>query len=139
MACRQKAAPYGLTFGDMKWLSNSRMSLEAAEFARDKGAYDAFHHEAFKAYFTDGIDIGNMQELLSIAERLDLNTTELESALKDGTFTERVKQGSEKAKQLGVTAVPSFFIEDLPVITGAVSEERFREALDSLSKRTPLA
>lgn len=139
MTCRQRGEPYGVHFGDLKWLSNSRLSLEAAEFARKQGMYDDFHHAVFTAYFTDGLDIGNKNVLLEIGERLGLDRVALDDALESGEFAEAVRQGSEEAKRLGVTAVPSFFIEDLSAITGAVAEERFREALKSVESRRPLA
>lgn len=122
----------------MERLSNSRLSLEAAELARDTGKYDEFHHAVFAAYFTHGKDIGDKRVLLDIASDTGIDVNELDAALRDNRYAGRVDQGSSEAKRLGVTAVPTFFIEDLPPITGAVSEERFREALESVSKRRPL-
>lgn len=137
-ACRQKAAPYGLKFGDLKWLSNSRLSLEAAEYARDKGVYDDFHHAVFEAYFSDGKDIGDKNVLMECASRVGLDLDELSAVLDAGRYGPRVEEGSREARRLGVTAVPSFFIDDLPAITGAVAEERFREALESVAGRRKL-
>lgn len=129
--CRRRGKPYNLEFGELTWLSNSRLSLRMGEFARDAGVYDAVHHALFKAYFTDGRDIGDMDVLLDLARQCGFADA-LQAALDSGQYLDRVKQGSEEARQRGVTAVPTFFIEGLPPITGAVSEERFREALQSL-------
>jgi len=131
--CRQRGDPYGIRFGERPWLSNSRLALEAAEFARAKGCYQPLHNALFKAYFSDGEDIGDMAVLLELASNNGLSADELEAALDEGRYSIQVTEGSVEAKRLGVTAVPSFFIEDLPVITGAVSESTFRKALQSLT------
>ena len=131
--CRQRGEPYGLRFGERPWLSNSRLALEAAEYARDKGRYDALHHAVFKAYFSDGEDIGDMGVLLTIAASCGLDTGELERALDEGHHSIRVSQGTDQARQRGVTAVPTFFIEDAPAITGAMAEKRFREVLREIT------
>lgn len=133
--CRQRGEPYGLEFGELDMLSNTRLALEAAEFARGKGAYHVMHNELFKRYFRDGQNLGDRQVVLTAAERCGLDVDELKAALDTGVFADQVKQGSVEAKRLGVTAIPAFFIEGLPPITGAVSEDRFREALASLREK----
>lgn len=130
--CRQRTERYGFTFADRPWLSNSRKALEAAEFARAKGKYHPMHNALFKAYFSDGQDIGDMKILLKLASENGLDSNELETALNEKTYAKTVAQGSEEARLLGVRAVPSFFIEDLPVITGAVHEDVFRKALQNI-------
>lgn len=132
--CRERGAPYGIEFGELERLSNSRSALEAAEFARDMGAYDPFHRGTFEAYFTHGRNIGDRSVLCDVAAQVGLDAAALESALDEGRYAKRVEEGSREARRLGVTAVPSFFIEDLPVITGAVGEARFREALQSVAE-----
>lgn len=134
MACNHNGAPYGIEFGEMTLLSNSRLSLETAEFARDNGLYHEFHDACFKACFTDCHNIGDMEVLLGIAGNCGLDVASLAVALGDGRYTERVKAGSVEAKAAGVTAIPAFIIEGQPAIIGAVPEDRFREAFQKLQK-----
>lgn len=131
---RQRGKPYGIEFGDMHWLSNSRLALEAAEFARDHDNYHAMHMALFKAYFTDGQNIGNMDVLKAVAGECGLNPDAMAAALKEGRYSDRVADGSVLARQAGVTAVPTFVIEGQPAITGAVNEVVFREALQAAAK-----
>ncbi len=130
------AAWQAIWFGiwGMAWLSNTRLSLEAAEFARDMGRYDEFHHHTFKAYFSDSRNIGDMDVLLDVAEKSGLNRKELKLALDEKRYADRIRQGSEEARAAGVTAIPAFFIEGGEFLTGAVSEDRFREALKSVAE-----
>ena len=45
----------------------SRKAFETAFFARESGRFDVVHRAIFKAYFEDGIDIGDTDALLDIA------------------------------------------------------------------------
>ena len=128
---RKRGEPYGLTFADPTWLSNSRLCLEAAEFARDEGRYPEFHHAAFKAYFTDRRDIGDRAVVRGVASACGLDPDALDAALDDGRCRERVAEAGREASRRGVTAIPSFFIEDQPVLTGAPAEVLLRERLQA--------
>jgi len=74
-----------------------------------------------------------MDVLTTVAKNCGLDLDELKESLDDGRYLARVSQGSEEAKRMGVTAVPSFYVEDLQPITGAVHEDTFREVLQSIS------
>jgi predicted DsbA family dithiol-disulfide isomerase len=115
-------------------MSNSRLALETAEFARDKGCYEHMHSALFKAYFTHGQDIGNMTVLLELAQKNGLHAKELETALNQGRYSIQVTQGADEARRLKVTTLPTFFIEDLPPMPGAIDEKAFRKALQNLSR-----
>ena len=62
-------APFGLNFRKIVNISNSRLSLEAGEFAREQGRFEQFHHAVFQAYFSQGRDIGNIDVLKQIGRR----------------------------------------------------------------------
>ena len=119
----------------MRHLSNTRLALQAAEFAREQGVFHAFHSAVFRAYFTDGEDVGDTAVLLDVGERCGLDRGQLALALEEQRFAGQVAQGSEAARAAGVTALPTFLVEDLPPITGAVSEEAFRKALQKAVER----
>ncbi|BCS88848.1 hypothetical protein PSDVSF_20900 [Pseudodesulfovibrio sediminis] len=133
--CNERGKPYGIKFGEIRRLSNSHRALEAAEFARVKGRYDALHSALFTAYFTHGRDIGNMPVLRELAAENGLDPDAMETAIVEGRFSEQVALGSEQAGQVGVTAIPTFLIEGAAPITGAVNESLFREALQAAAAR----
>ena len=126
---RQRGKPYGIEFRDMIRLPNSRRALETAEFARDHGSYHQAHMALFKAFFTDGKNIGDTDVLKSVAGECGLAPDALVAALEEGRYSEKVREGSAAAVRAGVKAVPTFIVEGLPAITGAVNEAVFREAL----------
>ena len=104
----------------------SRRALEAAEFAREWGAYDEMHHALFRAFFEEGRDIGETEVLLDVGSSVGLDRASLLEALEEGLYTDKVVADEDLARALGVDSVPTMFVapEDAPlesaeVITGA--------------------
>ena len=105
-------APYGIRFGNLERLSNSRLALQAGEFARDQGAFHKFHDLLFRAYFTEVLDIGRLDVLLVLAEKADLNKDDLKAALENGTYLPRLQEAAQEAKKQEVVAIPAFFFHN---------------------------
>ena len=123
------AAPYGITFGVRTFLSNSRFALEASEYARDQGKYHEFHERVFRAYFTEVLDIGNIQVVLQLAQEVGLDPGEVKRALEDGMYGSRIDSTMEEASRLGVTAVPTFILNGTHRVVGALPLDQFRKRL----------
>ncbi len=121
--------PFGLTFRKIVTISNSRLSLEAGEFAREQGKFDEFHHTVFEAYFTRGRDIGDPGVLMEIAGSVGLDANSLEEALRNGAYRGALETVKDEAARLGVTAAPTFLIGDRDRIVGAQPIEVFRQRL----------
>jgi predicted DsbA family dithiol-disulfide isomerase len=126
---RDSAASYGITFADIVLVSNSRMSLEASEFAKDQGKFDQFHRALFQAYFSQGMDIGNLEVLTQIGHESGLDRDDLAQALQTGKYRPRIENMRKEAARLGVTAAPTFIIENRDRIVGAQPIEVFRKKL----------
>jgi predicted DsbA family dithiol-disulfide isomerase len=121
--------PFGLKFGDRTFLSNSKPALEAGEYARDQGKFEVFHEHVFRAYFTDLLDIGDTAVLLRLAQDVGLDPGELKEALEEERYRMRIEESMNDAARVGVTAVPTFLIEDVSKIVGAQPLKVFRDQL----------
>ncbi len=117
----------------------SRRALEAAEFAREQGKFDAMHAAIFRAFFEEGRDIGEMETLLGLGEKCGLERSALENALTSGEFRARVLADEELSKELGVSGVPAMLLRrhDEPLtaarsLSGAQPEFMVRAAIQHL-------
>jgi predicted DsbA family dithiol-disulfide isomerase len=128
---RSMGAPFGITFIDRPLLSNSRLALQAAEFAREQDLFDPFHTALFAAYFSRGLDIGNIDVLALIAHDSGLDAGAMKQALKVGKYLPGLEAAKEEAAVRVVTGVPTFFIGDKKSVVGAQPLEVFRKALRS--------
>jgi predicted DsbA family dithiol-disulfide isomerase len=88
----------------------SRKALEAAEFACERGCFEAMHHALFRAFFEDGLDLNNLDILLAIATSIGLDREALRTALETGQNTERVVNDQALAHKLGISGVPALLI-----------------------------
>ena len=122
----------GVDFGDVSLLSNSRMSLEASEYARDAGRFDSFHDRVFRAYFTETRDIGDLDVLLALAREEGLDADDLRVALQEGRYASRLDEARSEGQQLGINAVPTFIINGGHRIVGAQSLDFFKERLKEI-------
>lgn len=131
---RKMGSPYGIEFGDLTLLSNSRLALEASEFARDNGKFHEFHEKMFYACFTEVKDIGNMDVILNAAEDIGLDTAGLAEVLKNGTYSGRVDKGLEEARLYGINSTPTFIINNKYKLVGAQPLSSFKKALIDIEK-----
>jgi predicted DsbA family dithiol-disulfide isomerase len=129
---RSMGAPFGITFVDRPILSNSHLALQAAEFAREQNLFDPFHTALFAAYFSRGLDIGNIDVLALIADDTGLDAGAMKQALQDGKYLPGLEEAKEAAAVRGVTGVPTFFIGDKKSVVGAQPLDVFRKALRSV-------
>ena len=107
---RQKAAELGLPFGDRKKTYNSRLAQELGLWAEAQDQGDVFHMAAFRAYFVHGQNIAKIPTLLDLASSAGLPRDEAATILSDRTFKAAVDKDWALSKEKGITAVPTFMI-----------------------------
>jgi len=113
---KQVADELGLPLGDRKMTFNSRLAQELAKWAESKGKGDEFHDAVFRAYFVDGKNIGKMDVLADIAESVGFRGEEARVVLGSRTFRKEVDSDWLRAREMGVTAVPTFVINRQAVV-----------------------
>jgi predicted DsbA family dithiol-disulfide isomerase len=105
-----KAVELGLPFGKRTKTYNSRLAQELGSWAESKNRGDAFHMAAFKAYFVDGKNIAKIPVLLELAASVGLPREEAETVLSTRAFKDPVDEDWAISKARGITAVPTFAI-----------------------------
>ena len=126
---RARMAAEGLPYGERKMTFNSRLSQELGKWAESQPGGEAIHDALFKAYFVDGRNIGDPQELIRIAQSIGLPGDKAREVLEKRTYKAAVDADWEKSRQYGVTGVPTFVHEG----RGVVGAQPY-EALEQLIK-----
>lgn len=98
----------GLPYGRRSHTYNSRLAQELAKWADSKPGFEAIHQALYRAYFVDGLNIGDPSVLIEIAGNAGLAATEARTVLTQRTFKDAVDQDWQKARRYGITGVPSF-------------------------------
>ena len=105
---KRAADEAGLPFADRLKTYNSRLAQELGKWAESKGRGEQFHHAAFNAYFAEGINIAKIPALLDIAASVGLPRQEAEEVLVKRSFKKDVDEDWSLANRKGITAVPTF-------------------------------
>lgn len=97
------------------WLE-STPALQGAEFAREAGAFEAFHAAVFRAAFEQRRDIGDRKVLLEIASGSGLDVREFEAALATCRYENRLRENKAEADRFGALGYPTFLLGEFPLI-----------------------
>ena len=113
---RKLMAEAGLEYGERTHTYNSRLAQELAKWADTQERGQAIHDALYRAYFADNINLSDIGALVEIASDLNLDGNLARQILKQRSFREAVDADWERARQLGITGVPTFFQNDLAVV-----------------------
>jgi predicted DsbA family dithiol-disulfide isomerase len=90
----------------------------------------------FRAFFTEGRDIGDPAVLVDVAAAAGLDKAEVSRFLDGDEGVREVRAEEAKARDIGVEAVPFFTIAGRFAVAGAHEPATFLEAFEELAKAT---
>jgi predicted DsbA family dithiol-disulfide isomerase len=110
----------------------TRLTHEAAHWARAQGRFEDYHDEIFRAYFERGEDIGDEEVLIAIAVRLNLDSQSLRSALLNHEYAASVLADEGEAARFGLSSVPAFVANRKAALTGVQPVENLKKLIESV-------
>jgi predicted DsbA family dithiol-disulfide isomerase len=131
-AVKRMVEECGLRYNPPDVVPNSAKALEVSELARDLGLHDRVHGRLMDAYWSEAQDIGDEGTLLDLVAKAGLERSEASAALADGRYRARVLESTRIAHQLGITAIPSFVLDNRLLLVGAYPKEVFERAFAPL-------
>ncbi|MDP6510097.1 MAG: DsbA family protein [Dehalococcoidia bacterium] len=113
----------GLEFRVPSVVPNSRLALEATEYAAEQGKFPRFHRAVFEAYWQQDRDIGRVTVLSEIAREVGLDAADLEGYLKKGGGKARLQANVEEAATWQVVGMPTFVFAGRFLLEGVQAYE----------------
>ena len=107
----QQAALEGVPLTERNRTYNSLRAQELGKWAEQQGRGDIFRRAVYHAYFVEGMNISLVDELVQIAQAVRLSGDEARNVLKEKSYFETVNADWQRARALGVTAVPTHIFE----------------------------
>lgn len=95
---------------------------------------DAVVEALFRAYFTDGKDIGNRQTLIDVAAEGGVNRQAFEEMLNSDDGMDVITNGREMSQRHQVNGVPFFIINNAITLSGAQAPETFLDAFNQANE-----
>jgi predicted DsbA family dithiol-disulfide isomerase len=96
--------------------------------ADKEGVQGAVVEALFRAYFTEGRDIGNRQALIDVAAEAGLDRHQAEAVLEGDDGQGAINEGGEQARRFRVDGVPFFIIDSTITLSGAQPPDAFLQA-----------
>ncbi len=129
----QSAKNVGLTYNyDNAIIANSFDAHRMIQFAKSVELGDQVEEALFKAYFTDGKNIGDFNNLMDIGESIGLNKLDLKAVLESEQFANEVKNDIAEAQKIGVRGVPFFVFDRKYAVSGAQPISVFIETIEKV-------
>jgi len=112
----------------------TRLTHEAAHWARAQGRFEDYHKEIFRAFFERGEDIGDVDVLIALAHGLGLESDSLREALVSHEFAASVLADEGEAARLGVSGVPAFVASRKAALSGVQPVENLMQLIETVRR-----
>ena len=113
---------------------NSLKALELTELARELGIHKNVHDRLMHAYWSEAIDIGDQNVLISLCQEAGIERADSEEALATKRFRPRIHAATQEANRNGINAIPAFVIDNRLLLLGAQPHEVFEQAFKQLAE-----
>jgi predicted DsbA family dithiol-disulfide isomerase len=125
----------GIVFSGRSFTTNSHKALLLAEAAKGDGpeVFEALNEGLFRAYFTEGRNIGDPRVLGDVAEAAGVPAGRTVQAWSDAAYEERLARDHAAAAGIGITGIPTFIVDGRWFLEGAVPVEMLREVAKKLT------
>lgn len=110
-------------------VANSFDAHRLIQYSKTKGLGDEAEEALFAAYFTNGVDISDLNALQEIGTTIGLEPVELKDILHSDAFAYEISQDIQEAQNIGVRGVPFFVIDRKYGLSGAQPIDVFVDAL----------
>lgn len=117
-------------------VANTFPAHKLIHFAAKSNKANEAEELLFHAYFIDGKNVADHEVLVNIAEELGLDSDQAQYVLNSDSFDYEVKQDILEARNIGVTGVPFFLLNDKYTLSGAQPIDLFVDALTQTYNET---
>lgn len=127
-----RAAQVGLTYNlDKVIATNTRTAHRLIHFAGSQGKQREMAERLFRAYFTEGLHVGNLDVLADLAAEIGLDRNEARKILDSDAYGDDFDNDIQLGRQLGITGVPFFVFDGKYAVSGAQPVDTFTQALST--------
>jgi predicted DsbA family dithiol-disulfide isomerase len=121
-----KKAGLEFNFDKSKNLPNTFLAHRLLWFSRSKDMQDVIAEALFHAYFTEGRDIGSINELISISTENGLQKSEIEDFLKTDIGSDEILREELRAKEMKIFSVPTYIFNKKYLLVGGQEADTFK-------------
>jgi len=129
----EMAALIGLYYDmDAAKPANTLDAHRIIKLATKYGLANAAKELFFAAYFIEGKDIADAETIKQLGIEIGLNANEIDAVLTSDDYTDQVIADQDLAKQMNITGVPFFVVNNKYGISGAQGGQTFLKSLQAI-------
>lgn len=104
---------------------NTRHVLETSETVRRHfpEAFAALDESLARAHWVEGLDLGDRQLVAELVRAAGADAVEVGELVSDGVGTTALRESMNRAREVGVTATPAWWVDQALLIPGAQPRE----------------
>jgi predicted DsbA family dithiol-disulfide isomerase len=107
--------------------------------ATERGLQDVAKERLLRAYFTEGLPIGDRETLVRLAAEIGIPAEEARAMLAGDRYADAVRADIDRGASFGISGVPFFAIDERYGVSGAQSPEVLLAALErAWAEKNPL-
>ncbi len=127
-AGRAEGIPFN--FDRIRRTPNTLLVHRLIRYAAREGHQDDVVEAAFRAYFVEGEDIGQVDTLVRLTEGIGMDGARVRAYLESDEDLAQIKAEDQFARQIGIQGVPCFIIDRKFALSGAQPPEAFLEVFE---------
>lgn len=124
-------------FDRISWRPNSFNAHRLVHWAQGQSLGLQAKEALFEAYFSQGLDIGDHEVLVTLASEIGLDPNIVSDLLASDADVETVRNEQNLFRQMGVSGVPTFIAMRQIAVQGAESSEKLARFLTSAAAQMP--
>jgi len=127
------AKEVGLEYNfDKAIVNNTFNAHRLLHFAKEKGLQNEMKERLFRAYYTEGKNVGDIDTLALLGEEVGLQAEEIRTVLQSEKYAQDVLLDQYKAQQIGANGVPFYVFNNKYAVSGAQPSEVFAQVLEKV-------
>ncbi|EYD71859.1 DsbA family oxidoreductase [Limimaricola hongkongensis] len=126
---RAEAAGLDLNLDRIATTPNTLDAHRLIHWAGIEGRQTAAVNALFKAYFTEGRDIGDHDVLADIADGIEMDASVVRRLLESDADLDDIRARDAHSRDMGVTSVPTFIVAQRHAVPGAQTKEMWLEVI----------
>jgi predicted DsbA family dithiol-disulfide isomerase len=111
---------------------NTLDSHRLIRWSASAGVQNQMVERLFEAYFEDGLDIGDRDILVEIANEVGMDSATVSDLLEQGTDSEIIEDEDALAHRMGISGVPTFIFNNKYLVSGAQDPDNIVQVIDKI-------
>ncbi len=126
---------FAFSYADDMRMVNTFRAHQLIHWADTLGRGSDLKMALFRAFFTEGADVNDIEVLVRYAAGIGLDAEEAEAVLEDGRYADAVRAEEQLWVSRGIQGVPAVILDRRYIVSGAQGVDNFSAVLKQVSEQ----